>query len=339
MTSSHSFRDWHSRTKIFLTAPHALFLFTLIVLTVCIIVTVRAETSRQLKSDRLAQRCAFVYLAPANVTNIGNLAASLKSLNSQGKFDFKYKIIIVHENIPPVTQGRLQAVSEAPLQFRHFTLRPRIDITHTDKTRSNNAVGCDDTKRSKKLFCEHSARFWFYTAVTNDPIKLSPLKDIDYVVRLDSNWELKDKVKRDFFNDFVLSGAQYGYYQQIGQDCTPNATTSLKHLATSYVELNGITPRSVNLWTKIAHTPASLCLPYFHPRLEVLNLRFFRSHSGIQDWIRVVDTNGGIYSEGWKDHVLRFITVSLYAAPEKIVRYDTKIIPFQSIKSFSDICP
>lgn len=385
---SVSMSTWRSRATVLMTIPHAIFLVALIVLASFIIATIRAEQSRQRKIDHLAQRCAFVYLVSVNETNTTDLAKSLASLNKHFRFDFDYKIVIVHDDMPPVMQGRLQAVSEAPLDFRPIILHHvgtnskdhsswssshgHSTTTTTTSTTTNDTSSLADhqssttssslpaappynnmsmlsaqqqlrwtyldhvtTLNEENLQKQHLTRFWFYTACLNDPTRMSPLLDFDYIVRLDSNWHFSASVNRDFLRDFVQSGAQYGFFEKIGKDCTHNSTQPLQQLASSYVELNGITPRSMDLWSQVIKVPSSntapVCLPLFAPQLEVINLRFFRSHSGIQDLLRVVDANGGIYTHAWKDSVLRFITVSLYAAREKITRYDKKIIPYQQL--------
>lgn len=309
-----------------MTIPHVIFLLALIVLSLLVVVTVRKESSRQLRADRLAQRCAFVYLAPSNYTNIRNLGSSIQSLNRFFKFDFKYKIIIVHETIPPLLQGRLQAVSEAPLIFRQYALHsPNSDSLPLNKTSAARAQS-----EAKKKSLQHSVRFWTHTALLNDPTKAPFFVDIDYIVRLDQDWAFTAPIAQDFVKNFVLSGGQYGYFRN-AQDCSKNSSISLRQLAMSYIELNGIFPRSGDLWSTIAESPEESCLPYFDNHIELINLRFFRSHSGIQDWVRVIDANGGIFTSDWGDHVLRYITVALYAAREKVMKYDLKSVPYSKI--------
>lgn len=317
-----------SRLSVFVTIPHLIFLVALIVLSVLVVVTVRKESSRQLRADRLAQRCAFVYLAPSNYTNIRNLGSSIQSLNRFFKFDFKYKIIIVHETIPPLLQGRLQAISEAPLIFRQLILQ----LPNRNSTPLNKTVTVRTQAEARRQSLQHSVRFWAYTALLNDPTKAPFFVDIDYVIRLDQDWTFTAPITQDFVKSFVLSGAQYGYLQDARQDCSKNTSISLRQLATSYIELNGIFPRSRDLWSVIADNPKKTCLLYFNNHLELINLRFFRSHSGVQDWVRVVDANGGIFTLGWDDPMLRYITVALYAASEKIMKYDVKSIPYRKIQ-------
>lgn len=322
MTSSHELSSWRGRAWTFYTIPHALFLVSLIALTVYIAATMRVETSRRQKAHRLTQRCAFVYLAPANYTHIHNLGSSLQSLNRYVRFDTKYKILILHDHIPPVVQGRLQAVSEAPLHFRYVSIQSPMNQTDllANLTRAE----------ARKVTYKNFFRFWFFTAMLNDQGKSPFVSDFDYIVRLDHNWAFVAPVKTDFLQDFVQSGAQYGY-QKVTKECAVNSTTTLRELVTSYVDMNGITPRSASLWSAIVESPHVQCMPKFETHFEAINLRFFRSHSGIQHWLRAVEANGGIYTNGWRDDVLRYVTIALYAVREKVVQYPADVIPYQKL--------
>lgn len=308
------------RIKIVVTILHLVSLVSIIVLIIYVSIAVRVENARQLRSEDLARRCAFVYLATSNHTDIDNLGFSLQSLNKYFKSDMKYKIVIVHEDIRPVVQGRLQSLSEAPIQFREFQLAGPSNLNLSNEVPTF-------TKRSTWGY-QKMIRFWFYSAILAEASTSAPLTDLDYVVRLDSDSAFTGEINRDFIKDFVFSGAQYGY-QGIGKDCGENITFGLKELADSYVGLNGISPRSSRLWTSLMSSTSGYCLPKFENHFEIINMRFFRSHAGIQDWIRVVDGNGGIFRHRWGDAVLRFITVALYAAPEKLIKYDQKAIPYR----------
>lgn len=314
--------SWISRSSIVFTIPHLIALVSLLILGAYVVITIRSETARQQSSDDFARRCAFVYLVASNKTNVDNLGFSLQSLNKYVRVETNYRIMIVHEDIPPVVQGRLQSLSEASLHFHEFNLKGPSDFNNSGTLPIHN--GEDARKKSQDMI-----RFWFYSAMLPEPSKAGLFAEIDYIVRLDSDYAFTGQISTDFLKDFARSGMQYGY-RRIGEECNWNKTYSLRHLAESYVELNGISPRSEDLWNSLVTTKRGECLPKFENYFEVINLRFFKSHSGIQDWIKVVDTNGGIYRDGWDDSVLRFVTVALYAAPEKLVAYETSTIPYSN---------
>lgn len=311
------------RVQTLVTTPHLIALLAFVLLIAYAAVNVRAENARQLKAEGLERRFAFVYLVTPNVTNIQHLKHSLKSLGKHFTPDSNYRIIVVHEGILPSVQGHLQSLIEAPLTFREYQLRGPRSLNLSKET-------FDSTDEIKWGY-QNAIRFWFYTAVLAMPAKNDVLADLDYIVRLDSDTVLTGEISREIVRDFVLSGAQFGY-QSIGKECLKNMTYGLKELAESYVELNGITPRSKNLWESVKMAKSGGCIPKFENHFEVINLRFFRSHSGIQDWIRVVDANGGIYRHGWGDATLRYITVALYAAPEKLIRCGVGAVPFKGVR-------
>lgn len=305
-------RHVHDRMKFFWNLPHFVALFSLLVLVVYISISVKVENARQVRTENLAQRCAFVYLVSSNKSDITNLGHSIQTLNKYSGFRMPYKVVVVHENIPPVVQGRVQALSEAPIHFRQFALDGPSTLNLSNEVSTFY-------KRSPWGY-QKMIRFWFYSAILVDPARSAPLNDLDYIVRMDADTALTSRVSRDIIKDFALFGAQYGY-QKISQDCEGNFTVGLRELAESFIEINGITPRSQKLWSLLTNSKKG-CVPKFENHFEVMNVRFFRSHAGIQDWIKVVDANGGIFRHRWGDAALRFITVALYAAPEKVIKFD-----------------
>lgn len=315
-----------SRLSIIVSIPHLIAFLSLLVLSVYVAIVVHSETARQLRSEDLAHRCAFVYLVTSNRSDLDNLGFSLQSLNNYYNVGVNYRIIIVHEDIPPVVQGRLQALSEAPLQFREFQLETPLHLNLSESVNSSIVQTSTKWKRQSMI------RFWFYITALAEPSKSRIFKDIDYIVRLNADSAIKGEISRDIIKDFVVKGMQYGY-QKIGKDCNENVTFGLRQLAESYVELNGISPRSEDLWTSLVETKPGDCVPKFENHFEVINLRFFHSHSGIQDWIKVVEANGGIYRHRWGDGVLRYITIALYAAPEKLISYGANVMPFSRLRS------
>lgn len=310
----HPFTD---RVNLFWSFPHLVALVSFLVLIMYISVAV--ENARQVKTENLARRCAFVYLTSSNQTDIDNIGFSIQSLNKYFRSNMKYKIVIIHEDIPPVVQGRLQSLSEAPIQFREFKLEGPSTLNLSNEVSTF-------TKRTTWGY-QKMIRFWFYSAMLGEPSKSAPFNDLDYIVRLDSDSAFTNNINRDFVKEFVVSGAQYGY-QDIGKDCGEGITSGLKELAESFIEINGISPRGTSLWSTLSNTTTN-CLPKFENHFEIINLRYFRSHAGIQDWIKVVDANGGIFRHRWGDAVLRFITVALYAAPENLIKYDKQEVPYR----------
>lgn len=312
--------SFKERLRIIATIPHVVALAALMLLMGYAAASIRAENARQHEAEDLEKRFAFVYLVTPNVTNVKDLGLSLQSLNKYFKLGLNYRVVIVHEGIPPLVQGRLQSLIEAPLRFREHQLRSPRSFNLSKETLSST----NETRWSY----QKTIRFWFHTAVLAMPSKNGILADLDYIVRLNSDASFTRDISRDFIRAFVISGAQFGY-QSIGKECTKNTTNGLKELAASYVELNGITPRSTSLWANVVRPSSGGCVPTFENHFEMINLRFFRSHSGIQDWLRVVDANGGIYRNGWGDAALRYITVALYVAPEKLIRYGFDVIPYK----------
>lgn len=297
-SSTQSFR---SRLQIIYTLPHLIALISLSLLALFIALSLYTESDETFSTP---SRIAFLYLAHTQ-TSIQNLAHSLQTLN-QHAARMQYPIFILHTNLTPVSKGKLQSLSEAQLTFRHF---------HIIQHEKSNA-----TLTLNQLSMRAISRFWFQAIL----LKTSIFSHFDYIIRLDPHAAFVADIRTDFMQTFIAKGLQYAYATKT-HTCNGNAT-SVRALATSYVELNGISPRAAQLWSAMIR---GVCVPAFGGAFEIMNLRFFRSHSGIRDWIGLVDTNGGIWREGWTDDVLRYVTVALYAAPDKVVRYDLDVVPYR----------
>ncbi|KAI0563763.1 Glycolipid 2-alpha-mannosyltransferase [Gracilaria domingensis] len=305
-SSSLGRSTWRQRLSLCYTLPHLAAFLSILSLCVVISYRLRQESLRQQEAPHLAERCAFAYVAAINRTNLKHLGLSLKSFNRHFH-PLPYKLLILHDGLPPVEQGKLQSLSEAPVLFR--PLQQTLNRTTTHITLET------DPNRT---------RFWSYLALRQNDY----LSDIDFLIRLEPRATFASKIKFDFVRSFVANEMQYAY-PSLEKECSPNVTKSLRELAASYVELNGIRPRNEQLWSTILKTESNPCMPVFSNHFEVINLRFFRTHSGVQDWIRVVEQHGGVFHNGWYDGLLRYVTVAIYAAPSKTIRYGPERVPFK----------
>lgn len=306
---SFSPSTWRERASLCYTLPHLAALVSLLTLSVVVAHRLRLEAHRHKEASLFAERCAFTYLVSVNQTNLSDLGHSLKSFNRHF-VPLPYRILVLHDGLPPVAQGKLQALSEAPLLFRYLQYTVN---------RTRHQVGIQGP--------QNRTHFWSYLALRQNDY----LADIDFLIRLEPNTMFTRKISSDFVLSFVAHGMQYAYPSH-HQDCKPNVTQSLKELAVSYVDLNGIQPRNVPFWNTILRPSSNSCMPYFNNHFELINLRFFRTHSGVQDWIRAIETHGGVFHNGWHDGLLRYVTVALYAAPSKTVKYGTDLVPVSPIK-------
>lgn len=309
-SASHPESSWRERATLCYTFPHLIAFISVLAVFVFVVHRVRFEDSHEKEAAHLAQRCAFAYLVSVNATNLHNLGISIKSLNRYFK-PLPYKLIVLHDGLAPVEQGKLQSLSEAQIIFR--SVSDNLD-DNVNRTQTNSSL----------RISQNRARFWNYLALR----PVAYLSDVDYLIRLEDSGVFTKPVTSDFVKLFVSSSSQYAY-TSLTNDCSYNATNTLKALASSYVELNGFRARNTPLWNSIQNTRNSTCMPVFATHFEIMNLKFFRSHSGLQDWIRVIEAHGGIFHSGWNDGLLRYIAVALYAAAEKTVKYGTLLVPFE----------
>ena len=327
--------SFSKRLQICLTLPHGAALLSLIFLFCHVVWIIRLDTITQAESEAFARRCAFVYNAPNNHVNFSRFRKSLTSLNTHFKYNLPYHVIIIHHSIPPVTRGHLQAASEKLISFRHLKQQQRqqqfytVGITNTSAFVITDHLSRKLEKNSISLVKSNPD-----TGINNwsliQFIQLCRghiLSDIDYIVQLKTDGIFKSQVKKDFIQTFAQDQYQYAY-QTISNECTANKVSNISKLTQSYVELNGIIPRNTHLWLQFSKATNRDCIPKFTGHFQVLNLRFIRSHTGIQDWIRLVEKNHVLFSSPADVGILHFITMALYSVTDKVAKYDSNVVPF-----------
>lgn len=267
---------------------------------------------------------AFVYLASSEPKDLRNLAYSLRSLDENYNLRAGHRVVIVHDSISTSKQHNLQSNFSSHLEFREVSIElPKPLYDHYNLS----YVEPPFRKRGKWSY-QNMCRFWF--AALGDT-KKTPLGDIDILIRLDTDSAFSlGRIDRDFVADFIGAGRRYGYIR-IEKECdmeNGDLAKSLKDMALSYVELNSIRPKSSELWGQVIRQTGT-CIPSFANHFEIMDLRFWRTHQGIQDWRDVVEKNGGIYTHGWGDGQLRFITAAMHVGPAELVHIPKTRLSYQ----------
>lgn len=325
--------SFRNRLKICLTLPHGAALLSLIFLFCHVVWIIRLDTITQAESEAFARRCAFVYNAPNNQVNFSRFRKSLTSLNTHFNYHLPYHVIILHHSIPPVTRGHLQASSERLVSFRHLKQQQRQPQFYTIGNTSTLVV-TDRLSRKLKKNEMSPVKSKSNIGINNWSLtqfiqlcKGRILSDIDYIVQLKTDGIFKSQVKKDFIQTFARDQFQYAY-QTTSNECSANKVNNISQLTHSYVELNGIIPRNSHLWLQFSKAAHHNCIPKFTGHFQVINLRFLRSHTGIQDWIRVVEKNHLLFPSPDDLGILHFITMALYSVTDKVAKYDFNVVPF-----------
>jgi hypothetical protein len=147
----------------------------------------------------------------------------------------------------------------------------------------------------------HMCRFWAKEFLTHPVIC-----EYDYILRLDSDSYITDKVANDPIDHCANNKIYYGYLA-IMED-VPYYTTGLKDAALKYSVMQGLVHPEVMIYAN----------QYYYTNFEVVNIE--KLYNPIyQDFTEYLDATGGIYFFRWGDHVIRYLGTKL-SMPERFVK-------------------
>lgn len=302
---------------------HYVAAFSLIVL-IGHVVYISKWDDIQVSESKSSLSTAFVYLAASEDSDISNLRFSLEHLDKAYNSNAGHRVVILHDSLNTSTQNLLQNDFPTHLEFKEVNLKLPIEL---EKKYNLSALTPPQTKRGKWSY-QNMCRFWF-SAMTS---KQSPLADVDVMVRLDTDSAFSQgSIERDFVADFIGGNRRYGY-TRMEKECDiddKDSAQTLKAMLLQYVKMNAITPKSVDLWNKVLQQEKTKCLSKFENSFEIIDLKFWRSHPGIQDWRAVVEENGGIYRNGWGDGQLRYATVAMHVRPSELVQISKRRLMYR----------
>lgn len=267
---------------------------------------------------------AFVYLAASGDKDISNLRFSLEHLDKAYNSNAGHRVVILHDSLNSSVQNLVQNDFPTHLEFREVNLELPKELREKYNL---SALTPAFSKRGKWNY-QNMCRFWF-SVITG---KQSPLSDVDVMVRLDTDSAFSQGlIERDFVADFIGGSRRYGY-TKMEKECDVDdkgSAQTLKAMLLQYVKINAIVPKSVDLWNKVLQQEKTKCLSKFENSFEILDLKFWRSHPGVQDWRAVVEKNGGIYRNGWGDGQLRYATVAMHVRQEELVQISKRRLMYR----------
>jgi hypothetical protein len=157
-------------------------------------------------------------------------------------------------------------------------------------------------KRSKWGYA-NMIRFWFYDIFLI-------LNKYSYIMRLDDDSQLLKPCKKVWkyleTNKIVYLGNTIQ-----DDDMVVNLTTT----AHAYVDTYKIIPSSLIMWTQSFQKPGRI--RQYYNNFEITHVPFFLSKS-VMHWNKAIMTSEGIHRYRWGDHVLRYLTLALFAKESQI---------------------
>lgn len=222
------------------------------------------------------------------------------------KSTLKYDMIVFHEG--NITQEHIKHISrhsKCELHFRNVKECGNKQAFVDTKNQVNPTL-CPPTELSESfpLGYKHMCHFWSIDL-------FDYLSDYDYVLRIDEDCYV-DRINPQIFETIVEHDVKFA----VPLICTvldaPEVIVGLETLWKNFLQNRG-------LQSSIPYD--SIRAP--NTNFMILNLKFFREHSLVQDFLKEVDCSHGIYSNRWGDAPIWGIIIYTLAGEDFYVLSDT----------------
>jgi hypothetical protein len=238
---------------------------------------------------------------------IQHLAPAIALLDKHFPDNMSADILIFHTGYPFKTH----------LQIIANTTKRQIIFYNVDDVFSSFPKGFDPyledptwTKRGKWNY-QHMCRFWF-KLVLDIPIVI----EYDYLMRLDSD----SKIMGNWFDIFDLmenkNVTYFGNIEAADSERGLPGLMNLKSFTYYYKEKYRIIPKNPTRLNRAFDIPEQIRL--YNTNFDIIKIEFFKRDQ-IRHWTDAIDETFGIFKYRWGDHVLRYITTALFAAPAEVL--------------------
>jgi hypothetical protein len=140
--------------------------------------------------------------------------------------------------------------------------------------------------------------------------------EYDYLMRLDSD----SKIMGNWFDIFdLMENKNVTYFGNIeGADSEHGlpGLMNLKSFTYYYKEKYRIIPKNPTRLNRAFDIPEQIRL--YNTNFDIIKIEFFKKDQ-IRHWTDAIDETFGIFKYRWGDHVLRYITTALFAAPAEVL--------------------
>ena len=245
---------------------------------------------------------AIIYLSC--LRDVEKLKESLRRLDYFFNDQYSYPVIVFHENFDQELQRQITGVTRSPIQFETVTFQiPEfLDRAKIPETIYYQKWGFGIGYRN---MCRFFAGEFFHHPV---------LKNFKYVWRLDSDSFILSSPNFNVFKKMADENYVYGF-QHIEKD-VPEVTGGLWEATKKYIEEHQIIPTYLSDFL----VNGAWDLSYYYSNFEILDMEFFRTKE-IQNYYQHLDKTGGIYMHRWGDHIIRLLTLAIFADKNKVHKF------------------
>lgn len=247
----------------------------------------------------------IVYLLKNSSKDIKEIKQSLKLLDINFNNNYKYPVVIFHEDLKENTIQEITKSSKSYLMFEQISFEIPSFV---DKNSVPKYLYADGYRFG--IGCRHLGRFFSYEAYCH-PI----FKDYNYIWRLDADSNIMGKINYDIFQYMEDNKYIYGYMVELKEH--ENFRKNLSETVSAYFKQD-------IQWDGT----------YYYGNFEISNLDFWRSKE-YSDYFKYIDKSGGIYKYRWGEQLIHYIYVQRFLKENQIHKFDD--IPYRH-QMFTNKC-
>lgn len=248
---------------------------------------------------------AIVYLLKNSSKDIKLIKQSLNLLDINFNINYKYPVIIFHEDLTEKSMQEIRKSSNSKIIFEqvHFEIP-----SYVDKNSVPEYLYADGYRYG--IGCRHLGRFFSYDAY-NHPI----FKDYNYVWRLDADSFIMGKIDYDVFQYMEDNKYIFGYMVAILEH--ENFRKNFSETVSAYFK------KDIQWDGKC-----------YYGNFSISNLDFWRSKE-YTNFYNYIDKGGWIYKYRWGEQMLHYIAVQMFLKESQIHKFDD--IPYRH-QAFTNKC-
>jgi hypothetical protein len=150
------------------------------------------------------------------------------------------------------------------------------------------------------------------------------VSNLDFVMRLDSDSEIKSTIKEDLFAVMAIRHLVYAYKIDSFESRDFGVTDGLAGFTRAYIQAHDLTPKNPG---NILNLPYDGSMPAFYNNFEIISVPFLKS-APVRNFVNVIDKSDMIYRKRWGDAPIRYLTMSIFAEPEKIWKINRDVFHY-----------
>jgi hypothetical protein len=244
------------------------------------------------------QNGVIIYLSRER--DVGLLYHSLVLLYKNFNSEYKYPVVVFHDDIQRTTLAQLLGALNQSLGFvpnikfeiLKFELPPHISADPSLYNPPLTQFGM-----GYRHMCRlHSGELY----------KHPSLLQYDWYWRLDSDSFILSEIKHDVFDHMVEKGYEYAYVSEYEKD-EEFVVSGLWDTTKKFMKENNVTP--VSLANKLKQNEWALDM--FYTNFEIAKFSFFRSKE-YMSYYNYLDQTGNIYYRRWGDAPIHWLGVHMF---------------------------